>query len=50
MSEWTYVWTAYGLTWVVLAAYAAYVVRRARRAEAAVRELSAAGRGARDIA
>ncbi len=34
MSEWSYVVAAYGLTWLVLAGYAAYVhgrVRRARR-------------------
>ena len=35
MSEWAYIWMAYGLTWVVLAAYTVSVRRRLRRAEAA---------------
>ena len=33
MSDWTFVIAAYSLTWVVLAAYAAYTLGRARRAE-----------------
>lgn len=32
MSEWNYVAAAYGLTWVVLAGYAVYLMRRVRRA------------------
>lgn len=32
MSEWGYVIAAYGLTWVVLAGYAAYLRVRSRRA------------------
>ena len=44
MSEWIYVWIAYGLTWLVLTVYAGYVVGRARRAEAALRELPATER------
>ena len=43
MSEWTYIGAAYGLTWVVLAAYIAYVRRRLGRAEAVAREAAAAG-------
>lgn len=35
MSEWNYVVAAYALTWVTLAGFAAYVWRRARRAERA---------------
>lgn len=38
MSEWNFVGAAYGLTWVVLAAYWRYTVARARRAERAVAE------------
>ena len=34
-SEWWYVWAAYGLTWVSLAAYTVYLARRIHRAEAA---------------
>jgi predicted MFS family arabinose efflux permease len=44
VSEWAYIGVAYGLTWAVLAAYAAYVVRRGRRAEAMLRELPPDGR------
>lgn len=35
MSEWTYIWMAYGATWVVLAAYYVSVRRKLRRAESA---------------
>lgn len=31
MSEWFYVYTAYGLTWLTFAAYALYVHMRGRR-------------------
>ena len=44
MSEWTYIWMAYGATWAVLAAYALHVRRRLRRAEAMLRELPAGSR------
>ena len=39
MSQWGYVVAAYALTWVVLAVYAVMVVRRARGAEARLRDL-----------
>ena len=42
MSEWTFVWMAYGATWVVLAVYLTYVRRRLRRAELAVADSAAA--------
>lgn len=32
MSEWTYVWAAYGLTWITLTVYAIHLRRRADRA------------------
>lgn len=35
MSEWRYIIAAYGLTWVVLAAYALYLGAASRRAETA---------------
>ena len=37
-NQWTYIWMAYGATWVVLGAYYVSLRRRLRRAEAAVRE------------
>jgi CcmD family protein len=32
MSEWTYIWAAYAITWVTLLGYTLYVNRRVRRA------------------
>ena len=32
MSEWVYIGAAYGLTWITLAVYSAYLVRRRARA------------------
>ena len=40
MGEWNYIWAAYSVTWVALAAYAVYVTRRARRAAEAGRALN----------
>jgi hypothetical protein len=37
MSEWFYINLAYGLTWVTLAGYAAYLTRRGTAARAAWR-------------
>jgi hypothetical protein len=37
MTEWTYIAMAYGLTWIVLASYTAYLRARVRRAEEAAR-------------
>ena len=34
MAEWTYVRVAYGLTWIVLAVYAVYLLRRQAKARA----------------
>jgi len=33
MSEWTFIWLAYGTTWVVLTGYTVFGVTRLRRAE-----------------
>jgi hypothetical protein len=33
--QWTYIWMAYGATWVVLGVYYVYLRRRVRRAAAA---------------
>ena len=44
MNEWSYIYGAYGVTWVVIIGYALHVVRGARRAE---REHEAATRGGR---
>ena len=37
MSEWGYVWAAYGLTWTVLGGYALYLRGRVHRAAEALR-------------
>jgi hypothetical protein len=37
MTNWTYIWMAYGLTWIVLASYSTYLRLRVRRAEEAAR-------------
>ncbi|MBI4408186.1 MAG: hypothetical protein HY561_00665 [Gemmatimonadetes bacterium] len=42
MSEWGYVVAAFGLTWLVLLAYAAYLWRRIRRADALLAQLPGA--------
>lgn len=44
MTEWTYIGMAYGLTWIVLATYTAYVRSRVRRAEEMAREAARAER------
>lgn len=45
MSEWNYVWAAYGLTWFVFAGYSVYLTQRVRQArrrlEAVVQEREA---------
>jgi hypothetical protein len=38
MSEWAFVIASFGLTWMVLAGYAAYLQGRVRRAEGAMRD------------
>lgn len=32
MSEWSYIWAAYGLTWVVFAGYAVFLANKVRGA------------------
>ena len=44
MSEWNYIYGAFGITWVVLIGYAVQVSRAARRAE---RDYETATRGTR---
>ena len=36
MSEWTYIGLSYGLTWVVLAGYAVYLLQKRSRAREAL--------------
>ena len=43
MNEWYFIGAAFALTWVTLAGYAAYVTRRAARAERAMRAAYGAG-------
>ena len=43
MSDWIFIIAAYGLTWITLAAYGAYVGRRASRAERALAEAEQTG-------
>jgi len=37
MSEWFYIWLAFGLTWSVLGAYSAWLNARRKAADAALR-------------
>jgi hypothetical protein len=37
MSEWFYIWLAFGLTWVVLGGYSVWLIGRRRVADAALR-------------
>lgn len=46
MSEWSYIYVAYGLTWVTLAAYALYLRARRRQVEASALTVHGHGRGA----
>lgn len=36
-NEWNYIWAAFSITWVALAAYGVYVTRRVSRAREAHR-------------
>jgi len=37
MSEWFYIWLAFGLTWGVVGGYSAWLIGRRKAAEAALR-------------
>ena len=37
MSEWFYIWLSFGLTWVVVGGYAAWIAVRRAEAERALR-------------
>ena len=43
MSEWFYIRLAFGLTWVVLAGYTLVLIRRARSAADALRQVRGGG-------
>jgi CcmD family protein len=43
MSEWTYVVSAYGVTWMVLAGYVLYLRGRTRQADAFLEDALRAG-------
>ena len=38
-NEWSYIWAAFSITWVALAAFGVYVTRRAARARDAHRRV-----------
>lgn len=47
MSEWTYIWMAYGLTWATITIYLIYLVRRSQAAAATWHRAAGAGGGER---